>query len=273
MKERQRADSEAVGSRPPRVLVPDLSTHGEGEEIPLRKEESAHLRARRLRDSDEVIALDGKGAWARARVARRGTAVVLLTFEENPGLLSPSSSGFFSSLPGEPGLRITVLVACAEPARVEWAVEKGTECGAAGFVLLETARSQRGHVAALRTRRARLSRIAAEATKQCGRTIVPGVEGPERIGDFLKREEGRGGARAQILVADSSGVPLERKISTSSLSLARGVAVAIGPEGGFTAAEISLFEGSGALRMSLGPRILRLETAVVAALTLLVGGR
>lgn len=247
------------------MLVPDLLTHGEGEDIPLKKEESTHLRARRLRDGDEVIALDGKGARARARVACRGTAVVLLTFEENPGLVS--------SLPGEPGLRITVLVACAEPARVEWAVEKGTECGAAGFVLLETARSQRAHVAALRTRRPRLSRIAAEAAKQCDRTIVPGVEGPERIGDFLKREEGRGGARAQILVADSSGPPLEKRICTSSFSLARGVAIAIGPEGGFTPAEISFFEGSGALRVSLGPRVLRLETAVVAALTLLAGGR
>ena len=275
MKKMPGIDPLGVETRPPRVLVPDMSANREGEEIPLRKEESTHLRARRLRDGDEVIALDGKGVWARAAVARRGTAVVLLTFEGKPGLGSPSRPSSLASLPGEPSLRVTILLGCAEPARVEWAVEKGTECGAAAFVLLETARSQRAHVAALRTRLPRLSRIAAEATKQCDRTIVPGVEGPGKIGVFLQGEEIRGDPRRRLLLADSSGAPLEDRISSSSFStaLARGVAVAIGPEGGFTPAEISLFEESGALRVSLGPRILRLETAVVAALTLLVAGR
>jgi 16S rRNA (uracil1498-N3)-methyltransferase len=262
-------------ARPPRVLVPDLAAHGEGEEIPLRKEESTHLRARRLRDGDEVVLLDGKGGRGRGTVTSRGTAVRLFTLEEIARLASPFSPAFFASLPGEPGLRVTVLLACAEPARIEWAIEKGTECGAAGFALLETARSQRAHVAALRTRQARLSRIAAEATKQCDRSVVPGIEGPEEIGVFLGGKESRGDPRRPLLLADPSGVPLEKKISSSSFPsyLARGVAVAIGPEGGFTPAEISLFDGLGALRVSLGPRILRLETAVVAALTLLVGGR
>jgi len=265
----------AIEARPPRVIVPDLEKYGEGEVIPLKKEESAHLRSRRVRDGDEVVLLDGRGGRGTGTLSSKGTAVRLSTLEEIPRLVSPSSPAFFASLPGEPGLRVTVLLACAEPARIEWAVEKGTEAGAASFVLLEAARSQRAHVAALRTRLSRLSRIAAEATKQCDRTIVPGVEGPEKIGDFLKREEGRGGARGQLLVADPSGAPLSEQVSSSSFpsSLSRAVAVAIGPEGGFTAAEISLFGESGAMRVSLGPRILRLETAVVAALTLLVGGR
>ncbi len=136
------------------------------------------------------------------------------------------------------------------------------------------ARSQRAHVAALRARLPRLSRIAAEAAKQCDRTIVPEIEGPEEIGTFLRREEERGDARLPLLLADPSGAPLARTISSPSVSasLARGLVLAIGPEGGFTPAELSSFEESGALRFSLGPRILRLETAVVAALTVLVGG-
>jgi 16S rRNA (uracil1498-N3)-methyltransferase len=155
---------------------------------------------------------------------------------------------------------------------VEWAVEKGTECGAAGFVLLSAAHSQRAHVAALRTRLPRLSRIAAEATKQCDRTIIPGIQGPEEIEDFLRMEERHGDARPSLLLADPRGAPLSRQVlSLSSSSFpSRGVAVAIGPEGGFTPAEISLFEESGAFRVSLGSRLLRLETAVVAALVLLV---
>ncbi|MFI5180304.1 MAG: RsmE family RNA methyltransferase [Thermoanaerobaculia bacterium] len=274
MKGKKNEETKPAAARPPRVLVPELAAYrGSSEEILLRKEETAHVRSRRLREGDEVVALDGKGERARACLTRSGTALKVLSFEEDPGLLSPSSSAFFASLPGEPDLRVTVLLACAEPARVEWAIEKGTECGAAGFVLLSTARSQKAHVTALEARLSRLSRIAAEATKQCDRTIVPGIEGPEEIEEFLRGEEGRRHARRPFLLTDPWGAPLVETISSASFSssLAGGVAVAVGPEGGFTPAEISLFEGFGALRVSLGPRILRLETAVVAALTLLVG--
>jgi len=80
---------------------------------------------------------------------------------------------------------------------VEWAIEKGTECGAAGFILIDAERSQRAHVAALAKRVARLVRIAEEATKQCDRTIVPFVEGPRSTEEFL------GGVRGEtLLVAD-----------------------------------------------------------------------
>ena len=84
---------------------------------------------------------------------------------------------------------MVVALACAEPARIEWAVEKGTECGAAGFALLACERSQKGHVTALSSpaRLERLRRIAVEATKQCDRTIVPFVEGPKSTEDFLRR--------------------------------------------------------------------------------------
>ena len=142
---------------------------------------------------------------------------------------------------------------------VEWAIEKGTGCGAAGLVLLDAERSQRSHVAALSKRIPRLVRIAEEATKQCDRTIVPFVEGPKSIEDFLRN--GRGDAPDLLLIADPSGTAIED---------GRDCAIAIGPEGGFAPVEISLFEEKGALRTSLGPRILRLETAVVVALARLV---
>jgi 16S rRNA (uracil1498-N3)-methyltransferase len=260
MRKKMNEKPPAEETRPPRVLVPDLAAHGDGEEVLLRKEESTHLRARRLVDGDQVLLFDGKGARGRGTVSLKGTGVRLSAFEENPGLLSPFSSAFFASLPGEPGLRVTVLVACAEPARVEWAVEKGTECGAAAFVLLEAARSQRAHVAALRTRLVRLSRIAAEAAKQCDRTIVPEVEGPETTGDFLRRWKGR------VLLAHPGGQTLVR----TAIDHSGRVALAIGPEGGFDPSEVLLFEEFGSLFFALGPRILRLETAVVVALARLV---
>ncbi|HSB63671.1 MAG TPA: RsmE family RNA methyltransferase [Thermoanaerobaculia bacterium] len=188
------------------------------------------------------------------------------------------------ALPGEPANRVVVALACAEPARIEWAVEKGTECGAAGFALLACERSQKAHVAALSSpaRLERLRRIAVEATKQCDRTIVPFVEGPKSTEEFLRRLRG-----ARLIVADPGGATIEDGPVPSRRTrvlferseftregegapAGRDRVLAIGPEGGFAPAEISLFEENLALFFSLGPRILRLETAVVVALAKLV---
>jgi 16S rRNA (uracil1498-N3)-methyltransferase len=242
------------------VLVPDLAEHlarpEEHQEISLKVEEREHVRSRRLKDGDEVVAIDGKGARARAVLAGGGAAIALLPSKQI--FSSSSSSSSLSSLPGEPSNRVVVALACAEPARVEWAIEKGTECGAAGFILLDTERSQRAHVAALAKRIPRLVRIAEEAMKQCDRTIVPFVEGPKSTEDFLRGLRGE-----RVLVADAGGAPLSGSFGGAAI-------VAIGAEGGFAPPEISLFEEESSLFFSLGPRILRLETAVVVALARLV---
>ncbi len=252
--------SEDAHARPPRVLVPDLAEHlarpEEHEEISLKVEEREHVRSRRLRDGDEVVALDGKGLRLRATLTRRGTAIALARL--------PSKKIFSSSLssvplPGEPANRVVVALACAEPARVEWAIEKGTECGAAGFVLLDAERSQRAHVAVLAKRIPRLVRIAEEATKQCDRTLVPFVEGPKSTEEFLRR------VRGETLVVPDPAAP-----AGSPRAIPGAVSVVIGPEGGFALAEISLFAEKSPVFLSLGPRILRLETAVVVALARLV---
>ena len=181
-------------------------------------------------------------------------------------------------------------------------MEKGTECGAVGFALLACARSQKAHVSALSSsaRLERLRRIAVEATKQCDRTIVPFVEGPKRMGIFLeggKRDrfvpshrrrpigEPRGwtgrcplDARACCL-SEASSRAKERGLRPDEIANRRGpgpllgaeaAAVVIGPEGGFAPAEISFSKKNPAVLLSLGPRILRLETAVVVALARLV---
>ncbi|MGZ5429596.1 MAG: hypothetical protein ACXWFS_11350, partial [Thermoanaerobaculia bacterium] len=101
-----------MGDRPfarsPRVLVPELAARrGSSEEILLRKEERDHVRSRRLRDGTEVVVLDGKGLRARGKLTRSGTAVAHLSFEESSCL-----SSLLSLLPGEPGNRVTVLLAC-----------------------------------------------------------------------------------------------------------------------------------------------------------------
>ena len=229
-------------SRPPRVLVPGLAEHlarpEEHREISLKVEEREHVRSRRLRDGDEVVAIDGKGARAPAILAGGGTAIALLPSKR---IFSSSSSSSSSSLTGEPRNRVVVALACAEPARVEWAIEKGTECGAAGFVLLDAERSQRAHVTALAKRLPRLVRIAEEATKQCDRTLVPFVEGPKSTEDFLRRVRGE-----RVLVAEVGSAPLSGPFGGAAIA-------AIGPEGGFAPPEISLFEENSSLSSLSAP--------------------
>ena len=253
--------SERDQARPPRVLVPDLAEHlasfEENRKISLKVEEREHVRSRRFRDGDEVVALDGKGARARAVLVGGGTAIALLPSKK---IFSSSSSSSSLSLPGEPANSVVVALACAEPARVEWAIEKGTECGAAGFVLLDAERSQRAHVAALAKRLPRLVRIAEEATKQCDRTLVPFVEGPKSTEEFLRGLRGE----EELVVLEPSGGAATRPGPAAARF------VAIGPEGGFAPSELSSFAEESPVFLSLGPRILRLETAVVVALARLV---
>lgn len=230
-------------SAPPRVLVPAAPLEA-GREVVLPEEEARHLRVSRVGPGEEVVLLDGHGRRASARLAASGRAAVVTA------LLPPR---------GEPARRVTVLLGVGEPARVEWAVEKGTECGAAAFVLVAAARSQRAHVAAAAARIGRLRRIAAEAVKQCDRSVVPEVAAPAPLAGLLDGRLGR------LLVArpGASPLPVERLP-------AGDIAVAIGPEGGFDETEERLLDAAGAVPVGLGGRILRLETAVVAALVRLV---
>src|SRR5204863_7281476 len=150
----------------------------------------------------------------------------------------------------------TVILAAAEPMRVEWAIEKGTECGAAAFVIVAAERSQEQHVRALASKDDRLVRIAREAVKQCGRARVPIVVGPASLEDALAAAP-----RPLVVAAKGSGSRPE------SLPSGRAVTIAIGPEGGFRPAEMDVFRAADAAFVGLGPRTLRLETAVVALLS------
>lgn len=230
-------------SAPPRVIVPG-AVLAAGGRVPLSEAEARHLKVSRVAPGTEVILLDGDGGRAAAVLSAGGREVVVT------GLLPAR---------GEPRGRVTVLLGVGEPARVEWAVEKGTECGAAAFLLVAAARSQRAHVAAAGARLERLARIAAEAVKQCDRTVVPSVAGPVTLEHALSRVRGR------LLVA-RPGAPSSGRAACQEDDLF----VAIGPEGGFDASEELLFDAAGALPLGLGGRILRLETAVVAALARLV---
>jgi 16S rRNA (uracil1498-N3)-methyltransferase len=191
----------------------------------------------------KVVLLDGAGVRAEALLSADGREAVV------SGLVP---------VRGEPLRRVTVLLGVGELARVEWAVEKGTECGAARFALVAAVRSQRAHVAAAAAKIDRLRRIAAEAAKQCDRSVVPDVLAPQPLASGVA-------LCGRPLFVARPGAP---RLASGARGFA--VAVAVGPEGGFDAAEERLLDEAGAVPFSLGGRILRLETAVVAALVRLV---
>jgi 16S rRNA (uracil1498-N3)-methyltransferase len=162
--------------------------------------------------------------------------------------------------------RLWLAVPLLKSEKLEWVIQKSVELGACGILLMRTRRTV---VSAddVRTaaRRERYRRIAVEATEQCGRLHVPVIEGPDTWTEALARATA---AEAAFIAHEGARTPLQAAI-TPSPRLRSGI-LYTGPEGGFTDEEIREAEGAGILPISLGPRILRAETAPVVGLALLL---
>jgi 16S rRNA (uracil1498-N3)-methyltransferase len=173
------------------------------------------------------------------------------------------------------GLRARI-VACREPAvelprllgvglavlkgeRLEWAVQKLVEVGAGEIRLLRTARVVPAAGAErLERRLERLAAIAREAVEQCGRVRLPLLSGPHALPETLASPADR-----CTLIVHPSG---DRSLASALAERPDGPCrLLIGPEGGFTPEEVALARSSGALAVTLGPRVLRSETAAIVA--------
>jgi len=159
------------------------------------------------------------------------------------------------------GAEIALLFALAKGEKTDLVVQKATELGAARIVPFAAERSVvrldpvRGEERARRWRR-----IAEEAARQCGRADVPDVPAPLPL-DAALRTLAPGAA---ALVFHPGGAPLRDVVPPGPA----GLAVVVGPEGGLTDGEVRACERAGALRISLGPRVLRAETAAIVAVAL-----
>jgi 16S rRNA (uracil1498-N3)-methyltransferase len=142
--------------------------------------------------------------------------------------------------------------------RADFLVEKLTELGVTRFVPLVTARAV---VQPKPSVVEKFARAVIEASKQCGRNRLMLVDGPQKWDAFMARTDL---PAAKFVLHTGPDLP---KISTGA-----GCAVAVGPEGGFTPEELAEATGTGWTAVSLGPRVLRVETAAVAAAAIL-GGR
>jgi 16S rRNA (uracil1498-N3)-methyltransferase len=145
-------------------------------------------------------------------------------------------------------------VALPKGERQKWLVEKLTELGVARLVPLET---ERGVAEATPAARERLRRGVIEACKQCGRNRLMEIGAPRSVAGAIADMP----AGSRVVIADPGGAPLD------SIGLVAGAASAlalVGPEGGFTAAELAAAEAVGGVRASLGLHVLRIETAAIA---------
>jgi 16S rRNA (uracil1498-N3)-methyltransferase len=204
-------------------------------------DEARHLaRVMRCTVGDEVVVFDGSGTSWRARVASIGRDEVMLDMGE------AVTASRLTRVP------LTLAVALPKGERQKWLVEKLTELGVERLVPLATTR---GVAEATPAAVERLSRGVVEACKQCGRDGLMQIGGPKGVAEVV----GGTGGGAVLLVADRDGVPLEEIVTAGNL-----VVALVGPEGGFTAEELATVEAAGGRRVSLGPHVLRVETAAIA---------
>jgi 16S rRNA (uracil1498-N3)-methyltransferase len=229
------------------------------------RDESRHLaRVLRLRSGDTVVAADGAGREYTVRLETLG--------EEATGTVLAAGDN-----ERESPVRITLLQAVPKGDKMESIVRACTELGVSRIVPVLTERT----IVTLdagrwRDRARRWQRIAKEAAKQCGRAVVPPVDVPLALDDVLARGDDADlrlclweGARDS---ASGASLPL-------TLSGGAGVALLVGPEGGFASSEVDRARQQGWLIVGAGPRILRTETAGPAIIAVLqarfgdLGGR
>ena len=168
-----------------------------------------------------------------------------------------------AALPSPPSSRVSVTLAIAVPkgGRMDWLVEKAVELGVAAIQPLEAERSAPGR-AASEARLERWARLCRAAAAQCGRAQVPAVRAAQPLEEALREFAG------PCLLADTVA-PAGSVTAVAKAALpAPRLLLAVGPEGGWTPRERDGALAAGAQPVGLGPRILRVETAALAALVL-----
>jgi 16S rRNA (uracil1498-N3)-methyltransferase len=168
---------------------------------------------------------------------------------------------------GEPGTRISLYQSVLKARKFEWVLQKGTELGIVEFIPIICERSVVGDVAEIDNKQERWRRIIREAAEQSRRGRLPVLHSTMMFSQACQRAINAGGMTA-ILYEQERIVGLKQALATSLGKASIGtISLFVGPEGGFTPDEVYLASQYGLRAISLGPRILRAETAGLAAAT------
>ncbi|HHV65496.1 MAG TPA: 16S rRNA (uracil(1498)-N(3))-methyltransferase [Peptococcaceae bacterium] len=220
-------------------------------------EELHHLiNVLRLKPEDKIVGFDNSGRqWQGViDIITEDEALCRIYAEEYPQV--------------EAQTKVYIVMGLAKGEKIEWVIQKGTELGMTGFIPLQTQRSVvklEGQKALQRV--SRWQKIATEAVKQSRRVVEPEIKpitGWEKVKDSLPA-----GTQWVIAYEDEKTVSLSNTLK--GFNPEYPIAILIGPEGGFTAEEVAKArEDLAAQSVTLGPRILRTETAAIAALVIIL---
>ena len=223
----------------PRLFVRTALANGAAVELDARQ---AHYlgNVMRLGEGEHVLLFDGQsGEWI-ARIAEAGRKRMSLVAEDRTREQEAVPDCWLAFAP-------------VKRAQTDWLVEKATELGVARFIPVITQRT-----IVERVKLERLEAIAIEAAEQCNRTSVPPIDEPLSLASFLKGHS----ARTLYFADEGGGEPAAGAFRPGPATILTG------PEGGFTDDERSAIRAApNAVPVSLGPRILRAETAALAAVT------
>jgi 16S rRNA (uracil1498-N3)-methyltransferase len=219
--------------------------------VSLLPEDTAHhaVHVLRLRPGDEVVLFNGRGGEYAARIAAVDRLRVSVDVLEH------------RRLERESPLAVTLVQGVSSGEKMDFTVQKAAELGVAALQPVIAARSV-GRLAGERAelKRAHWRRVAIAACEQCGRNRIPEVLPVLPLTQFCAAAASDG---ARLLLS-----PLAQ-LGLRSAKLDGTVVLAAGPEAGFTAEEEAMLADAGFLPVRLGPRVLRTETAALAALAAL----
>lgn len=234
--------------RIPRLYEPDV--HQPGQQFHLNDNAFQHaVKALRMQNGQSLELINGRDNGYYA--------ATLLEVSKKQALIEVHS---FHPLDNESPLRVHLGQSLSRGERMDYAIQKATELGVATITPLFSERCEVKLNAERQDKRQQhWQQVAISACEQCLRPLIPPVQSPQNLADWCASVE----AELKLVLHHRTPARL------SSLAKPASVALLIGPEGGLSEAEIELAEQHGFIAMALGPRVLRTETAPVAALSIL----
>jgi len=237
----------------PRFFCPTRLAQGESFELP--SDVTRHVQVRRLQPGDEIELFDGHGNIALARIESIGKKTCQVCIHAQD-YVSKELAG-----------KITLIQAMTSQEKLDWITEKATELGVARLIVVQSKRS----IIKLDDERARkraehCQRIIESASEQCGRNHLMELHLPETLDNAIKACQN---------IPKLACLPLPDTVTLNDPGLLKEIraelacAIFIGPEGGWDSLETQAMVKHGAKTVSLGQRILRTETAGLAAVSAL----
>lgn len=218
-------------------------------------------RVLRLKAGDEILILDGMGNLYRCALTSLGPNLVRAEI-----LVCEKATG-------EPAIKVTVGLPLIKGDRFDWAIQKLTELGASRVVPLTCERTVVKGPSTGKLPRWQL--IARESAEQCERPTIPHIVSPTALVDLVTNPDTitGGGVELSLICAERRKAPLLQSLLHSRRESGKHpnhTLILIGPEGGFSDREVTMAGDAGFAQVSLGPRILRAETAAIYSLSLVM---